>query len=99
MEAERLRQLEDGMMLVGKYAQRMAQDRGLGPIEVTWSYNGHLRDHPDRFTLSISIGKISQNVIFPREPIEDYPGQVGIGKTEAVVKEAIALLCDRTKPI
>jgi hypothetical protein len=92
IDDENLQQLEDGMRQIGEYARRIAREGGVGEVDLRWSYVGDLRNGPEKFTLTISHGNRSQDAIFPREPVEDYPGQAGVGKTEAVVKEAVRRL-------
>src|SRR5688500_14706668 len=92
VDDENVRQLQEGMRLIGEFAKQLAREQPLGNVDVRWSYHGDLRDGPDCYTLTINAGERTQDAVFPREPIEDYPGQVGVGKTEAVVKEAIRRL-------
>jgi len=73
------------MRLLANYAQRVARERGQGGVETKWSYRGTLRDGPAQLILTVKSDGHSQDAAFPREAVEDYPGAVGVARTQAVV--------------
>ena len=85
MDEKRVHELEAGMRLLANYAQRVARERGQVSVETRWNYRGALRDGPAQLILTVKSDGHSQDAAFPREAIEDYPGAIGVARTQAVV--------------
>src|SRR5258706_7727074 len=92
MDEKRIHELEAGMRLIANYAQRVARERSTDGVEAKWSYRGALRDGPSQFVLTLKCDGRAQEASLPREAIEDYPGAVGVARTQAIIDGALRRL-------